>query len=206
MELKTPFADILPPLSTDEYQALQADIEANGVLSPVVVDEEGNILDGHHRYKIDPDAPTITVPGLAHAEQLAYVLRSNMARRNLSPEQKKELRKTAQAAALELAELGFTQQAIGDLLGVDQSTVSLWLDTTNMNVNNGCKPDSRVVIPKAADPFILEELDSGKTQKQVAAEVYQSIKNLYTDIHLFQDKAKHLAANVLTTLDRLWYN
>ena len=210
MELKTPFADILPPLSTDEYQALQADIEANGVLSPVVVDEEGNILDGHHRYKIDPDAPTITVSGLTHAEQLAYVLRSNMARRNLSPEQKKELRKTAQAAALELAELDFTQQAIGDLLGVSRSTIENWLDATIDNVVNGCKPDSRIVIPKAADPFILEELDSGKTQKQVAADygvTRQAIGKRAKKARLrkqAQDHADNIETQHVPVLDKLY--
>ena len=97
---------------------------------------------------IDPEAPTTTVTGLLHAEKVAYVLRSNMARRNLSPDQKKELRKAMQATAQELAELGYTQQAIGDLLGVSQQTASLWLDITT-NDGNGYKPDSRVRIPRA---------------------------------------------------------
>ena len=170
MELQTPFVDILPPLSTEEFQALKADIEANGVQQPIIVDEDGNILDGHHRYMIDPEAPTTTVTGLLHAEKIAYILRSNMTRRNLSPDQKKELRKAMQATAQELAELGFTQQAIGDLLGVDRSTVSLWLDITNVNIHEGYKPDSRVRIPRAADHDILERLDSGETQAQIAAD------------------------------------
>ena len=48
-KLNTPYADLLPPLKTSEREALAADIKANGVLHPVVIDENGNILDGHHR-------------------------------------------------------------------------------------------------------------------------------------------------------------
>lgn len=40
---------IMPDLTPEEYEALKADIQANGVLIPVEVDEEGNILDGYHR-------------------------------------------------------------------------------------------------------------------------------------------------------------
>lgn len=40
---------LLPELSQDEYEALKADIARRGVQVPVEYDEEGNILDGHHR-------------------------------------------------------------------------------------------------------------------------------------------------------------
>jgi len=168
-ELNMQFADLLPPLSTDEFHALEADIQANGVQMPIVIDEDSNILDGHHRYKIDPDAPTKIITGLTIAEKMAYVLRSNLTRRNLSVEQKKELRDKMQEVAYDLRELGFTQGAIGDLLGVSESTVSRWLDATILHMQDGCI-DSRVVIPKAADPVILERLDAGETQVQVAAD------------------------------------
>lgn len=78
--LNTPFAEILPPLSREEYDALAADIDANGVQTPIVIDEDNNILDGHHRYKICPDAPVRTIDGLTHDEKIAYVLRSNLTR------------------------------------------------------------------------------------------------------------------------------
>ena len=52
------FAELLPPLSTEEKAALRADIKASGgVKVPIVVDEDGNILDGRHRHEIDVDAP-----------------------------------------------------------------------------------------------------------------------------------------------------
>ena len=42
---------VMPPLSPEEYAALKADIATRGVLFPVEYDEDGNILDGHHRVK-----------------------------------------------------------------------------------------------------------------------------------------------------------
>jgi ParB-like chromosome segregation protein Spo0J len=43
---------VLPPLSGEDYAALKSDIAVRGVLVPVEYDEEGNILDGHHRVHI----------------------------------------------------------------------------------------------------------------------------------------------------------
>ena len=89
-ELKTPYADLLPPLTSDEFAALKADIKANGVRDPVLIDDEDDNLDwdGHNRYRIDKSAPTTTLRGLAPGEKEAFVYKSNLSRRNLSPEQK----------------------------------------------------------------------------------------------------------------------
>ena len=43
---------VMPPLSSEEYQELHDDIKVNGVLEPIHVDEEGVVIDGHHRSKI----------------------------------------------------------------------------------------------------------------------------------------------------------
>jgi len=45
--------NVMPPLSEQEYAALKASIEKNGVLVPIEIDEgTGELLDGHHRQKI----------------------------------------------------------------------------------------------------------------------------------------------------------
>jgi len=43
---------LLGKLRPEEYVALEADIRERGVQVPVEVDEEGNVLDGHHRVEI----------------------------------------------------------------------------------------------------------------------------------------------------------
>ena len=56
---KPAYGDLLPPLSTDEFNALKADTKANGIRDPICVDENGEILVGHHRFKCDKDAKRI---------------------------------------------------------------------------------------------------------------------------------------------------
>jgi len=41
---------VLPPLQPAAYASLRADIERHGPLVPIDVDEDGNVLDGHHRW------------------------------------------------------------------------------------------------------------------------------------------------------------
>ena len=46
---------LFPPLSDEEYAALKADIAAQGVLVPVVIDEDtGEVIEGHHRLRAWP--------------------------------------------------------------------------------------------------------------------------------------------------------
>jgi ParB-like chromosome segregation protein Spo0J len=42
----------LPPLSDDQFAALRENIGINGVLVPILLDEDRQIIDGWHRYRI----------------------------------------------------------------------------------------------------------------------------------------------------------
>ena len=184
--IKTPFKDVLPPLKQSEQEALAADIKANGVLHPVVIDEYGNILDGHHRYAIDHTAPTRVVSGLSPDEKVAYTIRANLARRNLSSDQIKEVAKQQKRIANDLREADpkkWTQKAVAALLGVTQKTVSVWF-TSNIPEYNASKtptPDARVKLNSAAKEAIAVRVESGESQQQVAADFgvcQQTVSNI----------------------------
>ena len=185
-KLKTPYANLLPPLKTSEREALAADIKANGVLHPVVIDEYGNILDGHHRYSIDRNAPTRTVEGLSNEEKQAYTIRANLARRNLSPDQTRDVAKTQREIAKKLRAADpkrWTQEAVGTLLGVARETVRDWF-TTNGGDANGSKapaPDARVKLNTPAKEAVVARRQAGETQQQVAADFgvsQQTVSNI----------------------------
>ncbi len=172
-----PFAELLPPLSSEEFAAIEADIRANGVLHPVLVDEDGNVLDGRHRLKIAPDAPRKVIPGLSPAEKRAFVLRWGFNRRNLSVAQKRTAQRAAQRIAKELRaedKAKWTQSRIAEALGVDQTTVSRWFATTNMHVHNGCHSatvaDARIKVGPVAKSAIFQRADGGESQRQIAAD------------------------------------
>ena len=42
----------LPPLSDSDYEALKGDIATRGIMVPIEYDQDGNVLDGHHRLRI----------------------------------------------------------------------------------------------------------------------------------------------------------
>jgi ParB-like chromosome segregation protein Spo0J len=86
-----PLADIFPLMEGEEFDALVADIKANGLISPVVVHED-MILDGRNRYRacleggIEP-----TFRPYTGDDPAAYVISANIHRRHLTTEQKRDL-------------------------------------------------------------------------------------------------------------------
>lgn len=85
----------LPPLSPEEYQALEQSILTHGVMVAVLVDEDGIVIDGHHRQKIasehNLDCPIEIVCDRSDAEKRTLALSLNLDRRNLTREQRRAL-------------------------------------------------------------------------------------------------------------------
>lgn len=172
------YSELLPALSTEEYEALKADIQANGVRHPIIEDEDGNILDGNHRLKIDPNAPRTVVAGLSPAEKEAFVYRCNFVRRNLSPDQKHEVLQGMKTTAEKLRaedKKKWTQAKIGKELGITQQAVALWFmpNTSDCNGNNPPpppKPDARVTLSADAKDEVVRRVQAGESQAKVAAD------------------------------------
>jgi ParB-like nuclease domain len=100
MEISEPIPgkyQFLPAMSPDQRQALRRDIAERGILTPIDVDESGNILDGHHRFEIwrelkrNAPPPVIVRSGLSEDEKRSFALRQNIHRRHLTRQQMQEL-------------------------------------------------------------------------------------------------------------------
>lgn len=114
---------IFPRLSDDDYAQLEASILASGVIVAVEYDEDGNILDGHHRVEICrrheiADWPRVVRSGLSEAEKRARIRELNFARRHLTTFQKREL---IEAQIVDLPQA--SSRALGSMLGVDHNTI-----------------------------------------------------------------------------------
>lgn len=76
-------------LRPEEYKALEQDIIKRGVLVPVEVDEDGNILDGHNRVEIADkyglEYDTIIRHFETEKEKREHIIKLNLARRHLDP-------------------------------------------------------------------------------------------------------------------------
>ena len=98
MELKIDpeFADKIPPLTPDEYEQLEANILADGVVINPLIVWNGVIVDGHNRFRILQSHPEI--PYQIHEKEfsdryevIAWICRNQLGRRNLTEDQKKYL-------------------------------------------------------------------------------------------------------------------
>lgn len=112
----------MPPLSTDEYADLEASILANGIQVPVIVDDHGVVIDGHHRKAIAEHhglhLPTETRAMLTEAQKHALSIELNIARRQLNREQKRSIVEAALKAQPEKSNREHARS-----LGVDHKTV-----------------------------------------------------------------------------------
>jgi ParB-like chromosome segregation protein Spo0J len=116
---------VMPPLSAEEYVALKNSIAAEGVLVPVVIDENGVIIDGHSRVAICEelgitDWPKVVRSGLSEIEKRTHARTLNFVRRfKLTREQIRQI------IADQIKDTpDWSNNRIGIVLGVDDKTVA----------------------------------------------------------------------------------
>lgn len=118
---------LMPRLTDEEFEWLRDDIRTNGVLVPVVLDDQGQILDGHHRLaciaSLELETPGLVIPyqtevrrNLTEDQKRDYVIALNLKRRHLSEQQRLSL-------LVELRGGGKTLQQVADLTGMGVATV-----------------------------------------------------------------------------------
>src|SRR5262245_61743630 len=114
-----PLADIFPMMEGEEFEALVADIKANGLIAPITL-HEGMILEGRNRYRacLDADVEPTFTPFRGN-DPAAYVTSANIHRRHLTQEQKREL-----VAKLVKAQPEASNNAIAKQAKVDDKTVA----------------------------------------------------------------------------------
>lgn len=113
----------MPALTEVEFAALKESLREHGCLVAVEYDEDGNVLDGHHRLRAMRELgikthPRVVRAGLGgHAEKVSHALALNLHRRHLNPKQRAE-------AVLRLCEAGWSVRRIATETGIPRSTVS----------------------------------------------------------------------------------
>ena len=89
------FALKFPPPSEKNRTALKADIASNGLLSPIIVNEKSEILDGRHRYEICRELglkPRVVqlfeLLGGKQVNEIDFIFSANFHRRHLTDDQR----------------------------------------------------------------------------------------------------------------------
>ena len=169
-------AELLPPLTGEQLSALEADILANGCYSPVIVNEDMVIIDGHNRqslcekHGLPYQMAVFSFGDLLEAKQ--WALDTQKGRRNLD---KWELGKIAlrlkpdiEARAKENMSLGgqvYRPSDVGEEGFANSQNLPPAINTTKElagAVGIGQQTMSRVIqIDEHAPPAVKEALDSG---------------------------------------------
>jgi len=101
------YEKLLPKLPEEEYAALKESIRKEGLHYPIIVNGEGVILDGHHRYRICRELgiePKIEVKTFSNPLlEKKFVIESNLLRRHLTTFSKIEMAKPLLEIEKELA-------------------------------------------------------------------------------------------------------
>ncbi len=136
------YARLVPPLSPEEIKSLNQSIKEIGLLVPIVVNQRGTILDGHHRYRacqeLGIEAKTIVRESNDNLDEELFVIKSNLIRRQLNPYQRTELalktkpmleaivkrnESLAGKGDRNLTPLGRVDETIGEMACVSRDTV-----------------------------------------------------------------------------------
>ena len=90
MEIDNEFRNYIRPLSSEEFEKLEASILSEGIRDPLVV-WQGILLDGYHRYKIaqehglDYKTVEVELPDRDTAKE--WILVNQLGRRNLTEQE-----------------------------------------------------------------------------------------------------------------------
>jgi hypothetical protein len=122
------FPDLLRPLDEAERDGLEASIQQNGILAPVVVDEDNAVIDGGHRLGIARRLGMVSIPiqrlcGLSSDQKRDLALSMNLDRRHLSQTVLQHLRQERIARVAEKRQEGNSTRAIAEEEGVSQPQI-----------------------------------------------------------------------------------
>lgn len=116
--------EFLPDLTPEEFESLKASIADRGVDVAIIVDQDGNIIDGFHRQRACDELGIYCPREVRHfeteAEKFEVVLRLNCRRRQLTRQQKREL-----IAAYLIRDPQIADNFLAEILGgVSKNTVA----------------------------------------------------------------------------------
>lgn len=115
------YNDLIPDIAVEEYQTLKQDIQENGILIPIFVDEHHGVIDGIQRLKVAAELglkkiPFQIYPNLSESEKKELALKVNAIRRHWSTEDRINLAKRLRKEAYSL-------RRIADILNLSHETV-----------------------------------------------------------------------------------
>ena len=131
LEVSQEYASLVPQLSAEEYESLKQSIKENGLYVPIIVNQDGIVLDGHHRYKVCQELgikepKTLVKEFKDKLDEQLFVIDCNLKRRQLNNFQRTELALKSKSILTEIAEKEYVTGGKGskDLETLDEKGVA----------------------------------------------------------------------------------
>lgn len=172
----------MPPLSPEEYAALEQSIRENGIQVPILLDDEGRVIDGHHRQKIASElgvaCPQRTISGKSEAELRTLALSLNLDRRHLNREQRRALVAASLKADPHLSDrqhaerTGVSHPTVGAVRNALEVSGEVESFTTRFDSSGHRRPASQPPKPESLDDSVANSgitgLDGKTYQRPVS--------------------------------------
>lgn len=169
-EVDSPY-QVMPDLPDDEYERLKDDIEENGLEYPILIDPDGNVVDGHHRMRaceeLGIDPKTQVVDG-TDDENFHRAYRANLLRRDLDGTKREVVKQYLMEHPERLEDDG--DREIASDLGVSKGTVQ----NARNELEEGGKLDKPVQLSTGEKRNSLREYlnkNPGASNRQAADDV-----------------------------------
>ena len=180
-----PLANVFPLMEGAEFDALVADIKANGLHEPIVT-YEGMILDGRNRFRaclaagVEPEFDDY-IEGedslVCIADPAAYVISRNIHRRHLTAEQKRDLIAKLIKAQPEKSDrqIAETAKVSPTTVGVVRAKMEATGDVSKLDTRTDTKgrkqPAKKTAKAKApvADASVITEGNAGDPESSAVA-------------------------------------
>lgn len=157
----------LPRLSDDEYTSLEKSIREHGIQVPIVVDENGSVIDGHHRKEIADrlglPCPRNTARDLDETGKRTHACSLNLDRRHLNREQKREVIAKSLMADPQLSNrqhaerVGAHHTTVGTIRDSLESTGEISQSETRLSADGRERPATRPA--PTADDYVTDQAD-----------------------------------------------
>lgn len=174
------YANLVPQSSESSYQKLRQSIKDEGFDAqfPIIVNQDGTLLDGHHRYRacqelrIEPvvGVKTFTDPLL----EKKFVIERNLKRRHLNDFQKAELGYLLEPIEKELAD---RRMKAGTLSSIEDRGRTVKKIAETSDVSRGTYERAKIIIEKAPED-VKDKVRRGKLSINKACNEIKKEKRL----------------------------
>ena len=213
------YASLVPELSPEEYESLKQSIKENGLYVPLIVNQDGIVLDGHHRFKACQELGiqnpnTVTKEFKDKLDEQLFVIDCNLKRRQLNNFQRIELALKSKSILAEIAknhekagvkldpsqDLVMGRQGvsgeIGKLAGVSHETVrKVEKILASESITDKVKQDLRLGKVSINEAYKIVELDQEhqslhQSLDQKCLKAFEELKRSYTEIYNQPERTK----------------